>query len=318
MSVKQELHVGDKIERWTLLEAPKAAGDADRKWLCRCECGTERYVMERSLRYRTSKSCGCLRREQSGNRKVITQIEGKTYGELTVLHKSENPHKNGGIWWTCRCACGELYDVPGSLLVTGRKTHCSSKIHTRKTTSVDITGKRFHRLVALYPLEERDKRNYVIWRCRCDCGKEIDIAYNTLVYCKVKSCGCQKKEHAQSLSEYLTHVDGTSLDILKSDKIPTNNTTGAKGVYHIRGQWVAKIVFQKKAYYLGRYENYQDAVNARRAAEEEVRTSTLEYYERWKAKAEADPAWAEANPIKIQMEKNMDNTIRMLFEPVLD
>lgn len=34
----------------------------------------------------------------------------------------------------------------------------------------DITGQRFGRFTALYPLEKRDKGGYVIWVMRCDCG----------------------------------------------------------------------------------------------------------------------------------------------------
>ena len=48
------------------------------------------------------------------------------------------------------------------------------------------------------------------------------------------------------------------MDALKSKKVPTDNTTGYKGVYLIRGKYVAKIVFQKKQYFLGTYENIED------------------------------------------------------------
>ena len=48
------------------------------------------------------------------------------------------------------------------------------------------------------------------------------------------------------MQTFLTHVAGTSVDMLKSKKIPTDNTTGYKGVYLIRGKYVAKIVFQNE------------------------------------------------------------------------
>lgn len=57
-------------------------------------------------------------------------------------------------------------------------------------------------------------------------------------------CGCKKKEHDKALGGFLTHVDGTSIDALKSRKIPSNNTTGVKGVYLVKGRYLAKIVFQ--------------------------------------------------------------------------
>ena len=55
---------GAVIGRWTLLDSHEKTANGDRKWLCRCLCGTERYVLERSLRYGGSYSCGCLRKER--------------------------------------------------------------------------------------------------------------------------------------------------------------------------------------------------------------------------------------------------------------
>ena len=83
----------------------------------------------------------------------------------------------------------------------------------------DISGKVFGRLTALYPTKKRDAKGYVIWHCICKCGKEIDISYNSLRYGNIQSCGCQKKEKEQFLHDYLTHVDGTSMDLLKSTKL---------------------------------------------------------------------------------------------------
>lgn len=314
----QRLKVGQKIERWTIIgdAVPTSAGE--QKWLCRCECGTERYVLERSLLYGGSKSCGCLRKEQAEKAISISDIVGKTFGELTVLHKAEYQRKNGGVWWTCRCSCGALYDCAASLLVTGRRTRCGSKIHEKNYASVDITGQRFHRLTALYPLKERGAKKSVVWHCRCDCGNEIDVAYNNLVYCNMKSCGCRKKEHDKALGGFLTHVAGTSLDMLKSQKVPVNNTSGVRGVYLIKGKWVAKIVFQKKQYYLGNYTNFEDAVQARKDAEDIINAGTVEHYTRWREKADADPAWAQQNPIRILVEKKPDAGISITFLPVLD
>lgn len=312
------LKIGQKIERWTIIGDCVTDSWDKKRWLCRCECGTERYVLERSLKYRESQSCGCLRREQAQKAIAISDIEGKSFGELTALHKAENQRKNGGIWWTCRCSCGNLYDVPGTLLVSGKRTRCSSKVHTKRYATADITGKRFYRLIALYPTKERSRRCSVIWHCRCDCGNEIDVDYNSLMYCDIKSCGCQKKEHEGFLKYHLTHVAGTSLDILKSNKVPVNNTTGVKGVYHIKGKWVAKIVFQQKAYYLGAYTDFNKAVQVRREAEQIFCHGTVAHYTRWKAKADVDPDWAKENPIEIRVEKKKNEEISITFLPVIE
>lgn len=103
----------------------------------------------------------------------------------------------------------------------------------KRTSAKDITGQQFGRLTALYPTEQRDSRGYIIWHCRCSCGNELDITYNTLRYGNAHSCGCQRKEKNQLLRTHLVQVADTSVDLLKSTKIPKNNTTGVKGVYLI-------------------------------------------------------------------------------------
>lgn len=88
---------GTVIGRWTVLDTYEKTSKGERKWLYRCECGTERYVLQRSLKHGGSYSCGCLRKERH-REAVSTDLSGKVFGELTVLHISEHQRKNGGIW----------------------------------------------------------------------------------------------------------------------------------------------------------------------------------------------------------------------------
>lgn len=314
MSAVQTVGPGARIGRWTVQDSFIKTARGEKKWLCRCDCGTERHVLERSLRHGASLSCGCIRKEEAA-KAISHDLAGQVFGELTVLCKAAHQRKNGGVWWTCRCSCGNSYDVPGSLLVTGRRTHCGGKAHPKNYATADISNQRFHRLVALYPLKERDKKGAVVWHCRCDCGGEADVSYNNLVYGNMKSCGCQKREHDKKLSSLLTHVDGTSIDLLRSKKLPSDNTTGYKGVYLIRGKYVAKIVFQKKAYHLGTYERIEDAAEARKKAEEELFDSVAEHYARWKAMADADPSWGEDHPVQVFVKQ--DSTSRRMSVTLL-
>jgi len=293
---------GEKVGRWTVLGEYILTEKKERKWLCRCDCGTERYVTERSLRYGGSVSCGCFRKERAleSNSPDLT---GRQFGELTVIRKVENT-KHNATQWLCRCSCGADYVVQGSLLVTGKRTRCAGTAHEKNYAYVDITGQRFGRLVALYPSKRHDKSGSVVWRCKCDCGNEADVPYNTLAYSKQISCGCQKKEHDRKLKTFLTHVAGTSVDMLKSKKVPTDNTTGYKGVYLIRGKYVAKIVFQKKQYFLGTYDSIEAAAEARKEAEEVLFDGVAEHYRKWKEYADADPEWAAQNPIQVTVNQS--------------
>lgn len=302
------MNAGERVGRWALIR-PEENG----RWLCQCECGTMRSVLERSLKYGGSQSCGCLTRQRAGE-KTRHQLEGKTFGRLTVMGISPQKAPNGGACWECLCACGNTVTVSGSLLVTGRRTSCGCDARYAYS---DITGQTFHRLTALYPLPQRDKTGSVIWHCRCECGSETDISYNNLMYGNTRSCGCRKKEHEQALNGFLTHVAGTSVDMLKSKKVPKNNTTGVKGVYLIKGKYVAKIVFQKKQYFLGSYHSLEDAKAARAEAEELINDEVVTYYQRWRALADADPQWAAEHPMQITVSHDAHGRLSLQFEPQL-
>ena len=307
---------GQKYGRWLVLGPGAPSDRGERKWRCACDCGTERDVLERVLISGGSRSCGCLRRERASAANAH-RLEGRGFGDLTVLGRAADQERNGGIWWRCRCSCGGEYEAPATLLVTGKRTHCGCK--TQKNQPImDISGKRFGRLTALHPTDGRDSKGSVMWHCRCDCGTELEVSYNMLSYSGIKSCGCQKREHDRKLGGFIRRVDGTSVDHLKSEKIPVNNTTGVKGVYLNRGKYVAKIVFRKKQYFLGAYDSIDEAARARREDQEKLSGELAEYYERWQRRAAADPEWAAANPVRISVEKDGLNHFNVSFWPILN
>ena len=47
-----------------------------------------------------------------------------------------------------------------------------------------------------------------------------------------------------------------------------NNTSGVPGVTYCAGKWKARIGYKNRRYYLGEFDNFTDAVIARKAAEE--------------------------------------------------
>lgn len=57
---------GNVYGRLTVLSTSEIRGGLGRRrafWLCRCECGVEKFFPSGNLKTGTSKSCGCLRRE---------------------------------------------------------------------------------------------------------------------------------------------------------------------------------------------------------------------------------------------------------------
>lgn len=177
-----------------------------------------------------------------------------------------------------------------------------------KNKESSLRGEKFGRWTVIgdaFVIERKERK----WLCRCDCGTERYVLERGLLYGGSRSCGFQKEEHNWKLAGYLTHISGTSLEILKSQKLWANNSTGARGVYFIRGRYVAKVFFQKKAYYLGSFKNYDDAVKARKKADDILREEIISYFEKWSAKVASDQKWAKANPINIKARKQNDEIL---------
>lgn len=51
-----------------LLVVERSLGQRDTKWLCKCDCGSQKVIGSRALRTGRSTSCGCLHKEQLSSR----------------------------------------------------------------------------------------------------------------------------------------------------------------------------------------------------------------------------------------------------------
>ncbi|HEY1895138.1 MAG TPA: hypothetical protein VGG62_02650 [Terracidiphilus sp.] len=61
----------------------------------------------------------------------------------------------------------------------------------------DLTGQRFGRLIALEPVGSHHpspNKHSIIWRCRCDCGAEVNAIGDYLRCGDKTSCGCKGRE----------------------------------------------------------------------------------------------------------------------------
>lgn len=56
----------------------------------------------------------------------------------------------------------------------------------------DRAGQRFGSLVVLALYGFSKTRKHSFWKCRCDCGIQINVSANSLVSSNTKSCGCTK------------------------------------------------------------------------------------------------------------------------------
>jgi len=58
----------------------------------------------------------------------------------------------------------------------------------------DMFGKRFGRLVAIYPEEKRKDNGAIVWLCKCDCGNTASVTAGDLRFGRTRSCGCLRAE----------------------------------------------------------------------------------------------------------------------------
>lgn len=92
---------------------------------------------------------------------------------------------------------------------------------------------------------------------------------------KATSCGCQWKKRGVQQMQY---IDGTCIEMLKSTKLRSNNSTGHTGVYYDarHDNYRAEITLQGKRHYLGRYKSLVEAVKVRERARDELHQSFID------------------------------------------
>lgn len=59
---------------------------------------------------------------------------------------------------------------------------------------IDLSGRRFGRLVVGESVAGNFPDHCVHWRCMCDCGNSVLLASSTLLRGHTQSCGCMQKE----------------------------------------------------------------------------------------------------------------------------
>ena len=118
---------------------------------------------------------------------------------------------------------------------------------------------------------------------------------------KVKSCGCAqtraRKKNIQKARETFLNgcVENSSVYCIKPKKMLKNNTSGVRSITYDRTaqKWQAQIVFKGKTYKLGRYIDKEDAIRARKMAEEAMFGNFLKWFQdtypdRWKRMTNTD------------------------------
>ena len=199
--MKQELE-GKRFGKWVVMSYIGKIKSRD-VWRCKCDCGTEKDVQQRTLLNGDSTSCGCDRIQ-----KKRMKIEGKKFGKLTV--QSFAYVKDMHTYFNCICECGKNCIVRGKSLVSGNTTSCGCINHGKGQLRKNLKGRKFGCLTA-----EKYKgviNNHSIWTCKCECGNIVDVNISALMSGSTKSCGCKQylktdtKELAKLLNKHKSTI----------------------------------------------------------------------------------------------------------------
>jgi hypothetical protein len=172
--------------------------------------------------------------------------------------------------------------------------------------TLKLVGKKFGYLTvvkfdheAVIQINKR-KKHESFWLCQCDCGRQKIVKGHNLEQGRTRSCG-----HLISENSKLTQKNNPqiveNLKALRPDghmradiepayhpthksKIAKNNKSGITGVtfclVNNKPRWVAKLYYQGRYVLNRRFEDKEDAIKARLAAEKKYLKKSFEYQER--------------------------------------
>lgn len=270
--------IGQKFGRWTVLArngSVRYSTYTVPMWICRCECGTEKNVSGKSLRNKGTLSCGCLNDEIIRSQGTKSEeMVGKKFGRWVVLNQVFRPGRTGTLW-LCRCECGTEKTVKVMELKKGNSTSCGCYREEIRNTLHKSHG------MANNPLY----KTWVAMHGRC-------YNHKNKQYKDYGGRGITVCERWHDVRNFIEDMGGKpnknfSIERIDNEKgySPENcrwadvfeqkqNTrrkpsTGIVGVSYVkpRRKYSAYISVDKKQISLGVFENIQDAIEARKAAE---------------------------------------------------
>lgn len=95
---KRPLLAGQRFGRWTLLAPTSPSRNNQKQWICRCECGSEKAVLEGNMKTGKTVSCGCFRTESQALRITHGKSKSREYKTWShVIDRCVNPNSKNYI-----------------------------------------------------------------------------------------------------------------------------------------------------------------------------------------------------------------------------
>ncbi len=118
---------------------------------------------------------------------------------------------------------------------------------------------------------KRGDRMVVEWKCKCECGNIVYRTTDQLTNEKNRMCAdCAHQNSVKQAFKSAGFEQGTQVTKISEMKMTSANTSGCRGVYWHKKQqkWVARLKFKGKLMNFGSFFDFDDAVNARKNAEQ--------------------------------------------------
>lgn len=124
----------------------------------------------------------------------LRDISQQRFGMLVALGVA-GKDSTGKTVWSCRCDCGATSEHTMLNLVKGVAKSCGCLRNKPCSTRLDLTQKRFGKLVALRPHDS------LKWECLCDCGAQCVVRTVHLSRGHTRSCGCLARQPDEKLRQ---------------------------------------------------------------------------------------------------------------------
>jgi len=118
--MSSKINIGDKFNRWTVLQYSHKNKYHNRYWLCRCDCGIEKPVLESALLSGASKSCSCLQKEVVKKRGASNKLPKFEQAIRSILHRYKYGASTRGYKWL-------LSEQHFRFLITQNCYYCNSE-----------------------------------------------------------------------------------------------------------------------------------------------------------------------------------------------
>lgn len=219
-------------------------------------------------------------------------LEGQRFGRLTVIEKAEDyisPKGHHNTQWLCQCDCGNKTVVTTNRLRSGETKSCGCYLkEKRQLTWYQNKPNEFDIINYKYGIGYTnkgepfyfDKEDYdLIKKYTWYIGKNGYVSSTTEKHSRITYL--HRLVMNAPYGKYIDHINHNPLDNRKENlrivtngqnlmnaSIRKNNTSGIRGVNKQNNKWRARIQIDGNCIELGNFYNKEDAIKARKDAEE--------------------------------------------------